>query len=148
MRTRITLIASLLTLVLVAVTVPSAAASKPNHNRIVIGVPLTFDRSTHAAGAITSCRTSGHSATSAEIVARSEATLAKVSGDMSWLRAQADQATIASPAAWRLHEELDRLAEQAKVLDQLRHAAIIRSDATPASPAQFRAQEEVDSLCD
>jgi hypothetical protein len=148
MRTRISLIASLFTLVLVAVTVPLAAASSTDDNRLVIRLRPTFDSSTRAAGASTSCRTSGHSATSAEIVARSETTLAKVRGDMSWLRAQFDQATIASPAAWRLHEELDRLAEQAKVLDQLHYVAFIRSDATPGSPAQFRAQEELDSLCD
>jgi hypothetical protein len=101
-----------------------------------------------AAPATTLCRTAGHPATAAEIMVRSEATLAKASGDISWLQVDFDQATAASPAAWRLREELDQLAEEVKVLDQLHYVAFIRGDATPGSPAQFRAQEDVDSMRD
>ena len=112
-----------------------------------LAAPILFAGPAQAAPAITSCRTAGHPATSAELEAGSEATLANVSGNLAWLREQFDQTTTASPAAWRVREELDRLGEEAKVLDQLRYVAFVRGDATLGSPAQFRAQEELDSLC-
>ena len=93
------------------------------------------------------CRAGSHPAAAKEIVARSEAALATVTGNLSWMQADFDQATTASPAAWRLREELDQLHAEASHLNQLRHAAFIRNDATPGSAAQFRAQEEVDLIC-
>jgi hypothetical protein len=42
MRTRTSLIATLLTLAVAAVTVPLATASPANDNRLVIGIKLTF----------------------------------------------------------------------------------------------------------
>ena len=101
-----------------------------------------------AAPATTVCETAGHPATSSEIVARSKAAMATTSRDLAWMQIEFDQATTASPAAWRLREQLDRVAEEAKALDQLGYVAFVRGDATPGSPAQFRAQEEVDRLCD
>jgi hypothetical protein len=55
MRTRTGLIATLITLALVAVAVPLATASPANDSRLVIGVKLTFDSSTHAAGSFAAC---------------------------------------------------------------------------------------------
>ena len=55
MRTRIGLIASSITLAAIAVTVPLATASPANDNRLVIGIKLTFDSSTHAAGSFAAC---------------------------------------------------------------------------------------------
>jgi len=46
MRTRTSLIATLLTLAVVAVAVPLATASPANDNRLVIGIKLTFDSPT------------------------------------------------------------------------------------------------------
>ena len=57
-------------------------------------------------------------------------------------------AAVASPAAWRLHEETDRLEAEYEVLDQLHTAFAAKEGATPASPAQWRAQESTDSLCE
>ena len=55
MRTRTSLIATLLTLAVVAVAVPLATASPANDNRLVIGIKLTFDSSTHASGSFAAC---------------------------------------------------------------------------------------------
>jgi hypothetical protein len=55
MRTRISLIATLITLALAAVTVPLATASGDSDNRLVIGIKLTFDSSTHATGSFAAC---------------------------------------------------------------------------------------------
>lgn len=55
MRTRTSLIACIFTFVLVAVTAPLAAARAPNDHGLVIGVRLTFDSSTHAAGSFAAC---------------------------------------------------------------------------------------------
>jgi hypothetical protein len=55
MRTRTSLIATLLTLAVVAVAVPLATASTANDNRLVIGIKLTFDSSTHASGSFAAC---------------------------------------------------------------------------------------------
>ena len=55
MRTRTSLIATLLTLAVVAVAVPLATASPANDNRLVIGIKLTFDSSTHASGSFAVC---------------------------------------------------------------------------------------------
>jgi hypothetical protein len=101
-----------------------------------------------AAPANPTCRTAGHSASAPEILASAEAHLVTVSGDLSWLRMQSDQTTTASPAAWRLHEEIDQLQQEAELFNQVRSVAFIRGNATPGSPAQFRAEEELDSLCD
>lgn len=100
-----------------------------------------------AAPAATSCETAGHPATSAQIVARSQADLTGVQAELAWLQVDADGVTTTSPAAWRLREQLDRLQARASHLEALRTVAFIRGDATAGSPAQFRAQEELDSLC-
>lgn len=57
MRTRTSLIATLLTLAVVAVAVPLATASPANDNRLVIGIKLTFDSPTspHASGSFAAC---------------------------------------------------------------------------------------------
>jgi hypothetical protein len=55
MPTRISLIATLITLALVAVTVPLARANDANDNRLVIGIQLTFDSSKHASGSFAAC---------------------------------------------------------------------------------------------
>jgi hypothetical protein len=55
MRKPISLIATLLTLAVVAVTVPLAGASSTNDSRLVIGIKLTFDSSTHATGSFAAC---------------------------------------------------------------------------------------------
>jgi hypothetical protein len=57
-------------------------------------------------------------------------------------------ATIASPASWRLHEELDRLDRKYGLLRQLGNTLATRDGATPGSPAQWRAQETSDALCE
>lgn len=80
-------------------------------------------------------------------MARSQAELSRVRGELSWIQVDFDHATPASPAAWRLQEELDRLRVEPHTLSDLRNTAFVRGDATPGSPAQFRAQEEVDQLC-
>jgi hypothetical protein len=54
-RTRTGVIATLLTLAVVDVAVPLATASPANDNRLVIGIKLTFDTSTHAAGSFAAC---------------------------------------------------------------------------------------------
>jgi hypothetical protein len=81
-------------------------------------------------------------------VARAEVALAVARRDLHWLKVDYPQATMASAAAWRIHEEIDRLDAETKDQDELRSVAFVRGDATPGTPAQFRAQEEVDSLCD
>lgn len=55
MRTRISLIGALLTLAVVAVAVPLATANPDNDNRLVIGIKLIFDSSTHASGSFAAC---------------------------------------------------------------------------------------------
>jgi hypothetical protein len=55
MRTRTGLIATLITLAVVAVAVPLAGASGVNDNRLTIGIKLTFDSSSHAAGSFAAC---------------------------------------------------------------------------------------------
>ena len=55
MRTRTSLIATLLTLAVLAVAVPLATASPAKENRLVIGIKLTFDSSTHASGSFAAC---------------------------------------------------------------------------------------------
>jgi hypothetical protein len=55
MRTRTGLIATLITLAIAAITVPLATASPDNDNRLVIGIKLTFDSSTHASGSFAAC---------------------------------------------------------------------------------------------
>jgi len=57
-------------------------------------------------------------------------------------------ATAGSPAAWRLHEETERLEAESRVLDQLQAAFAAKEGATPGSPAQWRAQESSDQLCE
>jgi hypothetical protein len=57
-------------------------------------------------------------------------------------------ATVGSAAAWRLHEETDRLEAESRVLDQLQTAFAAKEGATPGSPAQWRAQESTDLLCE
>ena len=55
MRTRTSLIATLIALAIAAVTVPLATASPTNDNRLVIGIRLTFDSHTHATGSFAAC---------------------------------------------------------------------------------------------
>ena len=55
MSTRIKIIVSLVALAAVAVTVPLAAASRSNDSRLVIGIRLNFDSSTHAGGTFAAC---------------------------------------------------------------------------------------------
>ncbi len=93
------------------------------------------------------CSTSGHPSSSAEIMGQSEAALARVQAEHSVLQIDYHGATTASPAAWRLREELDRLDAEAHVLQDLHTTAFIRGVATAGSPAEFRAQEELDGLC-
>jgi len=94
------------------------------------------------------CHTAGHPATSAEIIGRSANRLAAAQMPLSWLQVDYDEATTASPAAWRLREEIEQLRTAARGFGDLSATAFIRGDATPGSPAQFRAQEELDALCD
>jgi hypothetical protein len=55
MRTRISVIVTLITLALVAIAVPLATASPANNNGLVIGIELTFHSSTHATGSFAAC---------------------------------------------------------------------------------------------
>jgi hypothetical protein len=55
MSRRIKLIGALVALAAVAVTVPLALASRTNDNRLVIGVRVDFDSSTHATGTFAAC---------------------------------------------------------------------------------------------
>jgi hypothetical protein len=93
------------------------------------------------------CRTAGDPASPAEIMGQTDADLAHVQTELHMLQREYDSASTASPAAWRLREELDRLDGKARALQDLHATAFIRSDATPGSAAQFRAQEELDALC-
>ena len=74
--------------------------------------------------------------------------LASVGRQLAITVADLSGAAVASPAAWRLHEETDRLEAEYEVLDQLHTAFAAKEGATPASPAQWRAQESTDSLCE
>jgi hypothetical protein len=74
--------------------------------------------------------------------------LATVSHQLATTEKDFDAATVASPAAWRLHEERDRLRMKYSLLSQLRDALAARDGATPRSPAQWRAQESSDALCE
>jgi hypothetical protein len=94
------------------------------------------------------CRNAGHSASAAEIVYEADAASTAVDENLSWMQQEFDRATPASPAAWRLREDLDRLHGRAELLTQLRQVASVRGDATPGSLAQFRAQEKLDLACD
>jgi hypothetical protein len=78
---------------------------------------------------------------------QADAAAARVQVELSVLQVDYAGATTASPAAWQLREELDRLDTDADALRDLHATAFIRGDATPGSPAQFRAQDELDSLC-
>ena len=101
-----------------------------------------------SAGSVTNlCLTAGRPATSAEILSRSQAQLVAIQAELPWLQADFDGARTASPAGWRLADELESLEAEARDLDNLRMDAFIRSDATPGSAAQFRAQEELDMVC-
>jgi hypothetical protein len=55
MRMRVKIIGALVALAAVAVTVPLALASRTDDNRLVIGVRVNFDSSTHAAGTFSAC---------------------------------------------------------------------------------------------
>jgi hypothetical protein len=55
MRNRISLIATVTTLALLALTVPLAGATGGNDHRLVIGLKLTFDSPTHAGGSFAAC---------------------------------------------------------------------------------------------
>jgi hypothetical protein len=55
MSTRFKILVTLFALAAVAVTVPLAAASRENDSRLVIGIRLNFDSSTHAAGTFAAC---------------------------------------------------------------------------------------------
>jgi hypothetical protein len=56
--------------------------------------------------------------------------------------------TMASPASWRLHEDLERLERKYRLLRQLGDTVATRDGATPGSPAQWRAQESSDAVCE
>jgi hypothetical protein len=55
MRTRTSLIATLIALAIAAVTVPLATASPDRTNRLTIGIDLDFDSSAHATGTFAAC---------------------------------------------------------------------------------------------
>jgi hypothetical protein len=93
------------------------------------------------------CRAAGRPSSSAEIMGRAEAALARVQMELPVLQIDYDAASTASPAAWRLREELDRLDAESRSLRDVDNTAFVRGDATPGTPAQFRAQEELDGLC-
>jgi hypothetical protein len=90
----------------------------------------------------------GDPALSRELVVAADAALTTARRDLYWLHAGYARATTASPAALRMHEEIDQLDSETKDLDELRDVAVVQGGATPASPAQFRAQEELGSICD
>jgi hypothetical protein len=93
------------------------------------------------------CVTSGHAAAATQIMTRSQTMLTGIESDIAWTQDEFDRAASASPAKWRLREELDRLKGESESLRDLAHVAFVRGDATSGSPAQFRAQEELDQLC-
>jgi len=76
-----------------------------------------------------------------------ESVLARVGSDLVATEASERGSGAATPAAWRLHEEHDRLEWQSRVLRELRNALATRAAATPGWPAQWRAQESSDALC-
>jgi hypothetical protein len=77
-----------------------------------------------------------------------DAPLATVGDQLAITEKDFRDATMASPASWRLHEELDRLAWRHGLLRQLGDTVTTRDEATPGSPAQWRAQESSDAICE